>query len=185
MADDFVCTDHDPIVAIRWWGSYIGERFVRTGQETTGPFHVSFHYSTGAHPWSDPAAQITEYTLYGVQQEFSGLDSQGEPVYRYDAFLPQPFDQWYWSHDMAEQFHFNIGELFMDICKPTQESWGWHAVAKADQNVPINDWAVLGQGHYGPWVNISADMTFELMTPEPATLSLLALGGLALLARRR
>ena len=53
---------------------------------------------------------------------------------------------------------------------------------------PILDQGASSMGHTGPWGGdlMCFNMAFELMTvPEPATLSLLALGGLALLRRRR
>ena len=51
MADDFVCDDPDPIVAVRWWGSYEDSQYdPPPGQ----PFDISFHFSVGAHPTSVP-----------------------------------------------------------------------------------------------------------------------------------
>ncbi len=114
-----------------------------------------------------------------------GLDNSGEPVYRYDAYLTDaagaltPFDQWAYSQD----HRYNIGELFIDICKPTSEVWGWHEVAATH---PILDFAVAAPTHVGPWGSFGTDMAFELMVvPEPTTIGLLGLGSLVLLRKRR
>lgn len=182
VADDFVCDTPVPIVAVRWWGSYIGERDPRN-DGLTGPFGISFHNSLGEHPNSIPGPLITAYTVI-AQEVFVGLDNKGEPVYRYDAFLTVadvgivPFDQW--KHSQNPEY--NVGELFIDICKPTQENWGWHEVEPPH---PILDFAVVAPGHLGPWNSLETDMAFELMIPEPTTMALLGLGSLILLRRRK
>ena len=92
----------------------------------------------------------------------------GGYVYRYDAYLPEPFPE-------------EAGvEYFLDICKPTEDRWGWHGTTIQKQ-----DFSALGASHSGPWVSMDYDLAFELIAiPEPATLGLLLLGGLALLRRR-
>jgi len=182
VADDFICDRPEPIEAVRWWGSYIGETDPRT-DGFTGPFDISFHYSVGPHPVSMPGALVAMYTV-NAQEVFVGFDTSGEPVYRYDAYLPVPFDQWLYSQDSQNG---NKDELFLDICKPTGEQWGWHEVVPPH---PIMDFAAVGAGGANPhepttWVSTDTDMAFELMIPEPATMSVLALGGVGVLIRRR
>ena len=43
VADDFECDDQDPIVAVRWWGSYIGDSTQKPIDHAAGPFDISFH----------------------------------------------------------------------------------------------------------------------------------------------
>jgi hypothetical protein len=167
MADDFVCEDEDMIYALRWWGSYIGETQPRP-DGYTGPFHISFHLSMYEHPYSLPGTLVFMDKVE-AQEVFVGYDWKGEPVYRYDAYLNSPFDQWLYSQESP-----NRGELFLDICKPTEEYWGWHEVEKPH---PRFDFAAWGQTHNGPWFSTEeTDMAFELMTiPEPGTLASFAL----------
>jgi len=187
IADDFLCLIPEPIVAVRWWGSYKHEKEPRD-DGWTGPFDISFHNSLGPHPGSlpVPGPPITMYTV-NAQEVFVGFDNSGEPVYRYDAYLTdaagaqEPFDQWRYSQDQR----YNIGELFIDICKPTLQNWGWHEVAATH---PILDYAVAAPTHGGPWgrAGCGTDMAFELMVlPEPTTIGLLGLGSLVLLRKRR
>ena len=161
-ADDFI-SDGRPIVAVRWWGSYIGE----TNQRPDGftfPFDISFHLSDGApHPTSLPSTLLALYTV-PAQEVFVGIDQGGDFVYRYDAFLPQPF------------FETNSVEYFIDIDKPTGEKWGWHMTP-----ILTNDWAALAPGHFGPWASLTGDsLAFELMVPEPSTVLLAGIGLLGL-----
>jgi len=171
-ADDFTDNYNDPIVAVRWWGSY-----GNTAQQTdgfVGPFDISFHLSDGApHPFSLPVNASLALYVVTAQQAFVGLDESGEPVYRYDAYLPTPFPE-------------SAGtEYFMAIDKPgSVPLWGWH---ESPGPHPILDYAALGASHNGPWQTLATDtdFAFEIMMPEPAGLSLLVIAGLPLLWRRR
>jgi hypothetical protein len=179
-ADDFLCNDARPIGAVRWWGSYVGHSTQRP--DTIGftmPFDVSFHWSTangnpGIHPFSLPVngAPLSLQTVL-AQQTFVGYDQFGEAVYRYDAYLSQPFAQTPGT------------EYFLDIDQPGTEDWGWHAATT--QNL---DWSALAPNHNGVWQTPGSpyDLAFELMViPEPSgvTLSLLGLCVLGLWQRAR
>ncbi len=86
MADDFICNSKDPIVAVRWWGSYPIETAPRENG-FTGPFDISFHLSVDEHPFSLPGP-VVYFNQVRAQEFFVGLDNQGVPVYCYDAYIP-------------------------------------------------------------------------------------------------
>jgi hypothetical protein len=171
MANDWLCDGSGPIVAVRWWGSYIGVSTVRPTNFINN-FDISFHSSIGSHPFSLPDSGGIVWTNIIAQEEFVGFDEAGDAVYRYDAYLPAPFIQ------------INGTEYFLDIDRPTGENWGWHEAALP---WPVLDWAAMGTTHNGPWATYLpyTELAFELMVPEPSIIALLALGGLALLWRKR
>lgn len=181
-ADDFICNINQPIVAVRWWGSYIGEGpgsglqpRPTTPPGVIGPFDISFHLSVGGpHPFSLPEMTPLYLTTVHAQEAFVGVDEFGDYVYRYDAYLPTPFfQQGSPTHPI---------EYFLDIDKPTQESWGWHESPFGGLDFPA-----VAPTHFGPWTHdLPHDLAFELMTiPEPTQAVFAMLGGLSLLALRR
>jgi hypothetical protein len=178
MADDFLCNDPAPVKAIRWWGSYRGETPVRPN--STGyaiGFDLNIYLSTGAHPNSKPATGLPIFIGSLLAQEvFVGVDTTGDNVYRYDAYLTTPFPQIMGT------------EYFISIDKPTGESWGWH---DSGGSHPILDNAAFTPvSDSGPWYtfNPRTDLAFEIMIPEPSTAGLALIGGGLLLGaalRRR
>ena len=179
VADDYISQTLDPIVAVRWWGSYIGYN----GQPPSGylppagfavPFHLGFYTdvpTNAANPFSHPGTLVYD-TVVSAQEEFFGTSGDPEIVFEYNAYLQIPFDQ--------AQYHPTGGGpavLWLRIDRYDREDWGWH------ESITHNiDDAVTGP-HFGPWSPLlkkdqtSADMAFELMIiPEPGTLALVGLG---------
>jgi len=166
-ADDFT-SDGRPIVAIRWWGGYISD-VVQRPNGFAGPFDISIHLSAGPHPDSVPVdPPLALYQNVTAQEVFVGMNSAGEFAYRYDAYLPSPF------YETAGV------EYFIDIDKPTRETWGWQTIDFSLS--PIQDWAAnTGGNHVGPWGHIPDDLAFELLVPEPSTMALAGTGLMCLL----
>ncbi len=192
VADDYVCKSPEMVVALRWWGSYVGY----DGQPPTGyvipagfavPFHVGFYSDVKAgqnpdEPWSRPGQLLADCTVR-AQEELFGPFQAPDVVFMYNARLPVFFDQ--------EKYRDPTGVdtiFWIRIDRLDREDWGWHE----SDTMSIDD-AVTGLTHMGPWrplfkienPDISADMAFEVMTPEPATLALVGLGLAGLMARRR
>lgn len=171
-ADDFMCYDPAPIVAVRWWGSY-SETSPRTEQPGFWKqMDISFHFSDGGqHPYSLPLNPYISLQTVLAQEIWSGIyDAAGEPVYEYNAYLVEPFNQEPGT------------EYFIDIDDPIEQTWGWHQA----QYQQMDFHAMQTPNHVGPWVTGGeVDLAFELMIPEPATIALLGLGALSLLRRRK
>ncbi len=161
MADDFI-SDGRPVVAVRWWGSYLGEAEQRP-TSFVGPFHIGFHLSTAReHPFSLPLnPPLVLHLDVTAQEEFVGTDAGGDSVYRYDAYLPLPFNE------VAGTEYF----IAIDWPGHFTGAWGWHETSSPiDVSSPILDWAAVGQGHVGSWSTFipETNLAFELMT-EPGT----------------
>jgi PEP-CTERM motif len=184
MADDFI-SDGRPIVAVRWWGSYLQTAPSEPPVGFVVPFDISFHQSTGTHPNSLPVAQPMAMYSVLAQEHYTGyLDMAGHPVFEYNAYLDP------WFPEVAGQ------EYFLDIFRAAEILWGWHDAGPAGSGHPIMDWAAMFPMYAGPWQTYllagnppapGTDLAFELMTvPEPGTWLLLGAGLLcAAIARHR
>jgi len=191
VADDFISEDESPVVAVRWWGSYLGyDGYPPPDYQPPGgfsvPFHISFYTDVpfGADPktpWSHPGELLLEQVVYAQEEEFAVVDDP-EFVFMYNAYLKTPFYQGRYHEPTGKPTIFWIA-----IDRLDRKDWGWHEATTLN----IDD-AVTGP-HAGPWMrlfkvkepDISADMAFELLVPEPATLILLSGMSLFAIVRRR
>jgi hypothetical protein len=175
--DDWECTDPHPVIAARWWGSYLVDE---TAGEYSGgergnrhvPFELSFHYDVPAGmddpttPEVDPLtyshpAQPLQFNYVYAQEEYAFTDAAGKDVYVYNAYLDMPFDQEYWKYHPENPvqgspiFWFNVAldpfapEWAIDAAADPGSvvTWGW---SKAEEG--WMDMAIQNEGwHWPPW----------------------------------
>ena len=203
LADDFLCTSMNRITDIHIWGSWKND-IIPTGGAGALTFSLRIYGDIPADPsnHSEPNenqklwernALVPTYRLYATGLQEGWYDPNTS------EYIP-------WGDSNCYQYNFLIPEAnaFMQQGDPNNPIVYWLAV-QATVSDPIaifgwktsadhwNDdatWRTGGQwyeltypsGH--PLYGQSIDLAF-VITPEPATLSLLVLGGLALIRRRR
>jgi hypothetical protein len=192
LADNWTCPESGYVTDIHFWGSWKGDVV-----GSTGSIMVRIHGNDDSGPFDKPGDKLWEHefapgdyteALYmdcapqgwlwprtGCYEE----DDHGR-IYQYNIpVVPDPFYQvegeTYWLY-LSMDWH----ECF----------WGWKTALPEDYYAPDavfdticdpqNGWEQL----LDPITSESLDLAF-VITPEPATLSLLCIGAAALLRRRR
>ena len=200
LADDWQCSEAGPVKDIHFWfSSYEEGSFLPIYN-----VHASIHSNDISDTFPKPGGLLWERDFgpgeFVVNMEY-GFDIQGW----YDPSVdPEQFEQF--NHfnfhqinivEIADPFPQELGEIYwLDLTvsaqgnlatKPAKIGWktsldefGGNAVWR--EVLPSGDieWHALTD----PVTGERLDLAF-VITPEPATLSLLALGGLAVLRRRR
>jgi len=198
VADDFECNDPRPVVDLHWWGSYPAGVPVNSPNGFLIEFWTDVPESPPFNPFSHPGEVIhtidcRTYTEQWVGEDIDvvlydlvGFVSVVDQCYQYNQRLdpaeyfyqdpgtiywlsiqaywddPDEFTDWGWK---TRPWYFN-DDAVTGFYDPELMAWSWQEVMGGD---PVRSW----------------DLAFELSVPEPATLSVIALGGLALLRRRR
>jgi len=186
LADDWECTETGPVTDIHFWGSWKEDR---PGQILK--FHLSIHDDDPGPP-SKPRNLLWERDFVPGQwkERQYGTGPQGW----YDPNTGQ------WNrpdHNLFYQYNFvNIPNPFVQklgtiywldvsatVTAPAE--WGWKTSIQH-----FRDDAVWGDFPDPKWQELKDPITHEtldlafVITPEPAALSVLVLGGLVLLRRR-
>ena len=198
LADDWQCSQSGWVNDIHWWGSWKdldGDQMGDVGTITS--FHISIHSNIvdGGQGFSVPGPVIIEEEFTPqepVHIDPPALEGWYDPndgsfiandhgdYWQYNLFIP---DNWFWQ-DQGVIYWLDISANVVE----TDHFWGW----KSSQDHFMDD-AVMGHLPAGaPWTELfeppnftqSLDLAF-VITPEPATLILLALGGAVLLRKRR
>lgn len=199
VADDFMCESPLPIVAVRWWGSYLNPALEPDAGADPRyvPFEIVFHYddplalispgvwentqgytySTPLRPWTTTVGETPGWQFVQAQEEFYGnVSLSGGPsykLYEYNAYLQAPFPQVegtiYW-------IDIEYDERWMgESAAKASQSWAWNSSVTS-----WNDKGVYGPHHvasYPDWSEVAChNLAFELMVPVPAAVILGILG---------
>lgn len=196
LADDWMCSGTGWVKDIHWWGSWKdidGDQMGDVGTITS--FHISIHANVVGPPSTPgellfeeeftppPPVHIDPPALEGWYNPNDGsyIPNDHGDYWQYNLILPDW--AWFWQ-EQGTIYWLDISAHVLE----TDRFWGWKS---SDDH--WNDDAVMGHLPGGaPWTPLfeppdftqSLDLAF-VITPEPTTLGLLALGGLVLIRRRR
>ena len=198
LADDFLCTESGPVTGIHFWGSWAGDipdaqlawldvtiwdnipananepdSYSMPGERLWGRrFHPEEftidEWGRGSQGWYNPCPQdfflndhekIYQINMMDIQDPFE--QEKGE-VYWLGITGQVHVGDFGWNNSLDHREDDAVYRCFDDI----DGAWGpWHELR-------------------GPLTNVSMDLAFVII-PEPTTLALLGLGGMAVLVRRR
>jgi len=197
LADDFRCRGGGPIEDIHFWISFQGEDWSGNPQDV-GPIGVGIWSNTPAGPGGPNFSMPNEllwnhvfepgefgFRLYGEGPQGFYNPETGQHVWPdHNVFyqinitrIPDPFvqrqGQIYWLSLTVDM------DLGMPGWKTSLEHWEDDAVWRPRDAAGVG-WQPLTD----PFTGQTLDLAF-VITPEPATLALMGLGAMALVARRR
>lgn len=194
-ADDWQCTESGPVSDIHFWGSWLGDTHGTIDHISVG-ICSDVPAGSGLLPYSTPGIQLWTQTFH--QEDFTSRACTGGPQGWYDTSLGQ-----FWDEDHYGLYQYNITGItnpfiqtkdqiywlailvYLDAGSSPNCKFGWntsnslHFMDDAVYLTTSPFWSKLED----PWTGMSMDMAF-VITPEPASLALLALGGLLAVRRR-
>ena len=170
-AEDFVlAAGQNTITGVHWWGSYSYSTI-----PSVDDFTVQLFADNGGFPAVDPFVQLAVGDVGRTDTGDVGLGGQivGHTIFKYSVDISPvtlvPSTRYYLS-------------IVNSTPGPVGESWRW---TTSVEGAPVGShwWRVPG---VIPWTAAADSLAFNLTgIPEPATLSLLTLGGLLITRRRR
>lgn len=192
LADDWECTETGPVSDIHFWFSALDD-----AEPVIFNVHVSIHANippTPPIPYSMPGALLWErdFSPTEVSWRLAGTGQQGWYVPENGFYEPADHFRYYQMNIMnfVDPFIQQQGEIYwLDLSISAQTPLGWKS-SMSPQFMDTSVWGILPnpawQPVFDPRVPGAAfplDLAF-VITPEPGTLSVLALGALVLLRRR-
>ncbi len=200
LADDWRCIEDGPVKDIHFWFSARADELIPPDQFIQS-IHVSIHDDDRSGTFSKPGNLLWEedFPTGTFEIRHWGTGQQGF----YDPNPPrvvEPYDHFLtWQAnitDIEDAFPQKAGEIYwLDLSVTSSDpspglEYGWKtsldhfedAAVWGDFNAAgkVDEWLPL----YDPSTGEKFDLAF-VITPEPATMSLLVLGGIAVLSRRR
>jgi hypothetical protein len=207
LADDWQCSQSGFVEDIHFWGSWMGDvegqiSFIHTAFWSNDP--VGNQGIPGEDPdntWSKPLERIWHHDNYpgeftvrwydeGDQGWFDPAVGGGGNFIEHDHVNTYQYN----IENIADPFWQEHGEIYwlevsVRLVYGTDEMWGWKSSidhfeddAVWGHDEPETIWE--NELYEPPEFTQSLDLAF-VITPEPTTLSLLALGGLLILRSRR
>jgi hypothetical protein len=151
VADDWVCQTDDPVVGIRWWGSFLGWQSSEPPQ-LPAHFHILFWTDVPADPgdpssFSHPGQVIHEIICFDYQVHFVGWDFDPK-IGEYEAcflfeqtFLPAEYFYQDPTGGDPGIYWVSISACY-DLAPPPPHPWGWKTRPR-DSTSPAPDDAVV------------------------------------------
>jgi hypothetical protein len=152
FADDFPCENGEPIMGLVWWGSYPGpygsEYRVRN-------FIIRFYEDVPAgvdRTYSHPGELLYEKPVLDFTEQYLFTTPDGEDVYQYQGWLPEPFPQ-----ERGKIYWLSIVAV-LDL----PGVWGWHESSQHWNDAAVGrcsrNWYPLM-----PVTGATVDMSFILL----------------------
>lgn len=210
LADDWKCTQSGPVTDVHIWGSWWQDQMYPDAL-----VHLSIHANLPADaivPYSRPGALLwaEDFAPSAYQRIIDGAPSPQtwwDPQQLYDPVANHKFTWQYNFLNISSPFYQEAGTIYwLDVSffagygtagdplpLPQPFMFGWKnsispqfmddAVYR-NMAQPPSDWSPLYDPRVLPPAHVSMDLAF-VITPEPSTVGLLAIGGVVWLIRRR
>jgi len=182
VADDWLCDQLNPVIAVAWQGSYIGYGYEACQcHESSEPYRPDYFLlsiwtdapADSEVPFNHPGNKVWEYKALEYNEVQVGFDKhpEGEPneaVFRYSVRLPE--DDWFQQDTLNQIYWFSVVAIYEEPADNVPYRWGWtnhdhmyksNATAKSNNTMSAT-WEQLYDQVEEP-----ADMSFMLFTSEP------------------